>query len=60
MHDLLKEYQFGGPGRKPAKDLSPQERGMFKRKYSLCKPLWDKVSELVKTGLSAQVACDYI
>ena len=24
------------------------------------KPLWDKVDELVRSGLSAQVACDYV
>ena len=32
----------------------------MKSAYSMCKPLWDKISELVATGLSAQVACDMV
>ena len=60
LHDLWKEYQFDGPGRKAAKDFTPHKRGQVKSVYSMYKPLWDKVDELVRSGLSAQVACDYV
>ena len=59
-HDLWKEWQFGGPGRKPAKDFSYHERGKVKHTYSFRKVVWDKVSELVRAGMTAQVACDSI
>lgn len=59
-YNLWKEYQFGGLGRKPAKDFAPEEHGHLKSKYCYCKILWDKVSELIKTGLLDQFACDYI
>jgi hypothetical protein len=60
VHDLWKEYMFGGPGRKAAKDFTPSERGACKHVYSLRKPLWDKVSELVRHGIVATVACDRV
>ena len=58
--DLWKEYQFGRPGRKAAKDFTPAERGKVKSRYLMRKPLWDKISELVATGLLAQVTCDMV
>jgi hypothetical protein len=60
LHDLWKEYQFGGPGRKPAKDFTASERGKVKVAFSRRKVLWDKVSELVRNGVAAQVACDLV
>ena len=51
---------FGGPGRKAAKDFTPGERGACKHIYTLRKPLWEKVSELVRHGISAAVACDKV
>ena len=60
LHDLWKEYQFGGPGRKPAKDFTPEERGRVKVLYSRRRVLWDKICELTRTGVAAQVACDLV
>ena len=59
-HNLWQEYMFGGPGQKPAKDFTPAERGKVKHVYSLRKPLYDKVAELVKSGVLATVACDKV
>ena len=59
-HDLWQDYMFGGPGRKPAKDFSPAERGRVKHLYSLRLPLCKKVAELVQAGVSATVACDKV
>ena len=59
-HNLWQEYMFGGPGRKPAKDFTMAERGKVKHMYSLRKPLYDKVAELVRSGVSATVACDKV
>ena len=59
-HDLWQDYMFGGPGRKPAKDFSPAERGRVKHLYSLRLPLCKKVAELVRGGVSATVACDEV
>jgi hypothetical protein len=60
VHDLWQEYVFGGAGRKPAKDFTPSERGACKHIYTLRKPLWEKVSELVRHGIVATVACDLV
>ena len=51
---------FGGLGRKPAKDFTPAERAKVKHVYSLCKPLYNKAAELVRSGVSATVACDKV
>ena len=51
---------FGGPNRKPAKEFTPAERGKVKHVYSLRKPLYNKVVELVRSGVSATVACDKV
>ena len=59
-HDPWQEYMFGGPGRKPVKDFTPAERGKVKHVYSLRKPLYNKVAELVRSGVSATVACDKV
>ena len=60
IHDLWQEYMFGGAGRKAAKDFTPSERGACKHVYTMRKPLWEKVSELVRHGVSANVACDKV
>ena len=59
-HDLWQEYMFGGPGRKPAKDFTPAERGKVKHTYSMRRPLYEKVAELVRSGMSSTVACDRV
>ena len=51
---------FDGPGRKPAKDFTPAERGKVKHVYSLRKPLYNKVAELVRIGVTATVACEKV
>ena len=60
LHDLWAEWQVGGGGRKPAKDFNSGERGAVRSKYSFRKPFWEKVSEMIRAGLTAQVACDRI
>ena len=60
LHLLWKEYMFGGPGRKPAKDFTPRERGAVKHMYCFRKPFWDKCLELVNSGCTATEACDRI
>ena len=57
---LWTEYMFGGPGRKPAKDFSPRERGAVKHVYCFRKNFWDKCLELVNSGFTATAACDRI
>ena len=51
---------FGSSGRKPAKDFSPAERGQVKHVYSIRLPVCKKVVELVRSGVSATVACDKV
>ena len=60
IHGLWQEYMFGGPGRKAAKYFTPGERGACKHIYTLRKPLLEKVSELVRHGILAAVACDKV
>ena len=60
LHLLWMEYMFGGPGRKPAKDFSPRERGAVKHMYCFRKNFWDKCLELVNSGFTATAACDRI
>ena len=60
LHNLWAEWQFGGPGRKPAKDLNSGKQGAVKISYSFRKAFWDKVAEMVRAGYTAHVACDKI
>merc|ERR1712032_1258490 len=60
LYDLWEEFQLGGGGRKPAKDFNSGERGAVTSVYSFRKPFWDKVSEMVRAGNTAHVACDKI
>lgn len=61
LHALWQEYEIGGPGRKPVKDWTAQERGgknkylIYKRKF-----FWNKVAEMVRAGIEANVACERI
>jgi hypothetical protein len=57
LHDLWQEYEFGSGNRKPAKDFTPTERGKVKHSYYKRKFLWEKVSEMVRSGMIAQEAC---
>ena len=60
LHDLWLEYEFGIGNRKPAKDFTPQERGRVKCLYCRRKLVWDKVSEMVRSGWDAATACNKI
>ncbi|KAL9186556.1 hypothetical protein ACHAXT_005794 [Thalassiosira profunda] len=60
LHALWQEYEFGGPGRKAAKDFDPHERGAVKSVYSFRLSFWDKCGEMVRSGMTADVACDTI
>ena len=62
LHALWLEYEFGiGNSRKAAKDFTPQqERGRVKHLYCRRKLVWDKVSEMVRSGWDAAEACNKI
>jgi hypothetical protein len=60
LHDLWVEWEFGTAGKKAAKNFTAQERGKNKYKFYLRKFFWKQVSEMVRSGMSAQVACDKI
>jgi hypothetical protein len=60
LHMLWNEYEFGLGNRKAAKDFTATERGKVKHKYSKRKVFWDKVAEMVRSGWSAQDACNRI
>jgi hypothetical protein len=60
LHVLWEEYERGIGGRRPAKLFTTQERGKVKHKYHRRKMVWDLISNLVRGGLTAQVAIDEI
>ena len=60
LYLLWQEYQHGIGGRKAAKLFTPQERGRVKFKYSRRKVVWDCISTLVRSGMTANVAIDHI
>jgi hypothetical protein len=60
LHELWQEYELGGPGRKPVKDWTAQERGKCKHTIYMRKFLWNKVAEMVRAGIDANLACDQI
>ena len=47
-------------GKKPAKDFTESERGRVKSVYSFRLKFWEKCDEMVRGGLTANVACDRI
>jgi len=60
LHDLWVEYSVGAIGKKAARDFSDSERGKVKSVYSFRLKFWEKCDELVRGGLTADVACDKI
>lgn len=60
LHDLWQEYEFGGAGRKAAKYFNASERGAVKSVYSFRLVFWQKCSEMIRSGMTADVACDRI
>lgn len=61
LYALWQEFYVGIDGRKPAKDFSPKERG-GPRKVTYCrrKKFWLLVSHLIRSGDSADRACEKI
>jgi hypothetical protein len=60
LHLLWDEYEQGIGGRKAARFFSREERGKAKHKYHRRKVVWDCIAELVRAGLTSQVAIDRI
>ena len=60
LYILWQEYQEGIGGRKAARLFTRDERGKVKHKYHRRKVVWDLISQLIRSGLTAQVACDRI
>jgi len=60
IHSLWLEYEFGIGGRKAAKDFTAVERGRVKYTYHRRKVVWDAIAELVRSGWTANTACDRI
>ena len=60
LYTLWQEYQVGISGRKAARLFTREEKGRVKHKYHRRKVVWDLVSLLINSGLTAQVACDRI
>lgn len=58
IHTLWQEYEFGIGGRKAAKDFTAAERGRVKYNYHRRKVVWDVIAELVRSGWTANTACD--
>ena len=55
---MWQEYQFGIDGRKAAREFSAVERGLVKHKYHQRKVVWDKNSEMIRGGWTANAAID--
>jgi hypothetical protein len=60
LYELWHEYQHGIGGRKAARLFTAQERGRVKHKYTRRKVVWDCVEQLVRSGITANVAIDRI
>jgi len=60
LHELWVEYQFGSNGRKAAKDFTQVERGAAKSLYCNRKRFWSKCADMIKDGMSVDVAIDTI
>ena len=60
LHDLWKEYVVGMSGKKAAREFSDSERGKVKSVYSFRLKFWKKCDEMVRSGLTADIACDKI
>ena len=54
------EFVNGLEGKKAARLFTPQERGANKYNYCRRKIFWDKVSEFVRAGISAEDAIERI
>ena len=57
---LWTEYEFGLGGNKPAKNSTAHERGMVKFGYSLRKPFWLLVEQMIRHGYTHATAIEKI
>jgi hypothetical protein len=60
LHVLWEEYKRGIGRQRAARLFTRAERGKVKHKYHRRKIAWDLISTLVRGGLTAQVAIDWI
>ena len=60
LHTLWNEYEFGLGNNKAAKDFTSKERGKVKYLYHRRKVVWEKVTEMVRSGYIARDACNKI
>lgn len=61
LNDLWKEYVFGASVEyKPAKDFTRSEKGKCSSTYCRRNVFWEKVSEMIRMGYSAENAIDKI
>ena len=60
LYVLWAEFESGVGGNKPARLFTASERGTVKFKYCRRKIVWDVIDDLVKRGLSSDVAIDRV
>jgi hypothetical protein len=60
LHDLWVEWKFGTGGRKPASTFTSHERGTVKSVFSFRLVFWTKIEEMVRSGMTANLACDEV
>ena len=60
LYVLWDEWMYGLGGKKPARLFTAVERGRSKRKFSRRRVVWDKISEMVRSGMTAHTAIDAI
>jgi hypothetical protein len=60
LNDLWHEYMFGLTGHNPAKDFTRAERGEVRYTYARRLVFWQKTSEMVRMGYTAERAIDRI
>jgi hypothetical protein len=60
LHDLWVEWKFGTGGRKAASTFNKQERGTMKSVFSFWLVFWTKIEEMIRSGMTAQLACEEV
>ena len=60
LHDLWDEWIFGTGDRKPASTFTSHERGTVKSVFSFRLVFWKKIDEMVRSGMTANLACDEV
>ena len=60
LHDLWYKWEFGFAGKKAARLFTAKERGKVTHTFYKRKFFWHKCAEMVRSGMTAQRACDKI